>query len=122
MIHSNDEQVIQRFFEEKPAFRILVNTVSTLGAVGATTGLAPALTLGPGTLGGSSTSDNITPLHLINVKRLAYETKPYVAVDAPSAAEQGEAHAATTAPMPAESEIREAVEAFLAERRSRRDT
>lgn len=81
VIHSRDEQVIHRFFEEKPAFRILVNTVSAVGAVGYTTGLAPAMTLGPGTWGGSSTSDNITPLHLINIKRLAYETRPYVGVD-----------------------------------------
>jgi acetaldehyde dehydrogenase (acetylating) len=68
--------VIRRFFEEKPAFRILVNTTSTLGAVGYTTGLAPAMTLGPGTIGGSSTSDNISALHLVNIKRLAREVRP----------------------------------------------
>jgi acetaldehyde dehydrogenase (acetylating) len=78
VIHSRDEHVIQRFFEEKPAFRILVNTMSALGAVGYTTGLVPAMTLGPGTWAGSSTSDNIGPLHLVNVKRLAYETREYV--------------------------------------------
>jgi acetaldehyde dehydrogenase (acetylating) len=77
VIHSRDEHVIMRFFEEKPAFRILVNTMAAMGATGYTTGLAPALTLGPGTLGGSSTSDNISALHLINVKRLAYEIRPY---------------------------------------------
>ncbi len=76
-IHSKDEAVIQRFFEEKPAFRILVNTTSTLGAVGYTTGLVPAMTLGPGAWAGSSTSDNIGPLHLINIKRLAYETREF---------------------------------------------
>jgi len=77
VIHCRDEQVITRFFEEKPAFRILVNTMSAMGAVGYTTGLAPAMTLGPGTVGGSSTSDNISALHLINVKRLAREIRPY---------------------------------------------
>ena len=77
VIHCRDEQVITRFFEEKPAFRILVNTTAALGAVGYTTGLAPAMTLGPGTLGGSSTSDNITPMHLINIKRLAREVREY---------------------------------------------
>jgi acetaldehyde dehydrogenase (acetylating) len=76
-IHSRDEQVIQRFFEEKPAFRILVNTTSCLGAVGYTTGLVPAMTLGPGTWAGSSTSDNISPLHLLNIKRLARETREF---------------------------------------------
>jgi len=79
VIHSRDEHVIMRFFEEKPAFRILVNTMAAMGATGYTTGLAPAMTLGPGTLGGSSTSDNISALHLINIKRLAYEIRPYKA-------------------------------------------
>ncbi len=77
VIHSRDEQVIMRFFEEKPAFRILVNTMAAMGATGYTTGLAPAMTLGPGTLGGSSTSDNISALHLINIKRLAYEVRRF---------------------------------------------
>lgn len=77
VIHSQDERVIDAFFHEKPAFRISVNTNSALGAVGFTTGFAPAMTLGPGTWGGSSTSDNITPLHLINIKRLGGEIHPY---------------------------------------------
>jgi acetaldehyde dehydrogenase (acetylating) len=77
-IHSKDEKVIQAFFEEKPAFRILVNTMAAMGAVGFTTGLVPAMTLGPGTWAGSSTSDNIGPLHLINIKRLAGEIREYV--------------------------------------------
>ena len=76
-IHSTDHNVIMRFGLEKPAFRICVNTVSTLGAVGYTTGLAPSMTLGPGTLGGSITTDNIMPTHLINVKRLAFEIRPF---------------------------------------------
>src|SRR5690606_35340735 len=75
VIHSMDEAVIDAFFREKPAFRILVNTVSAMGATGYTTGLAPAMTLGPGAPGGSITSDNVTPLHLINIKRLAYEVR-----------------------------------------------
>jgi acetaldehyde dehydrogenase (acetylating) len=77
VIHSQDERVIDEFFREKPAFRISVNTNSALGAVGYTTGFAPAMTLGPGAWGGSSTSDNITPLHLINLKRLGAEIRRY---------------------------------------------
>lgn len=76
-IHSQDEYVIDQFFLEKPAFRIIVNSNVALGAVGYTTGFAPAMTLGPGAWGGSSTSDNITPLHLINLKRLGREIRPY---------------------------------------------
>ena len=120
VIHSNDEHVIHRFFEEKPAFRIMVNTVSAVGAVGYTTGLAPAMTLGPGTWAGSSTSDNITPLHLVNIKRLAYEVRPYTAVDAPGSADpaSGEVQAGE----PDAREIALAVENFLKERRRRRVT
>ncbi len=76
-IHSSDKDVIMKFGLEKPAFRICVNTVATLGAVGYTTGVAPSMTLGPGTLGGSITTDNIMPTHLINIKRLAFETRPF---------------------------------------------
>jgi acetaldehyde dehydrogenase (acetylating) len=76
VIHSRDEKIIREFALKKPVFRVLVNTGGTQGAIGLTTGLEPALTLGCGTWGGSSTADNLTPLHLINVKRLAYEIAP----------------------------------------------
>lgn len=71
VIHTQDQQVAREFIR-KPVFRILVNTPSSQGAIGYTTGLAPSLTLGCGSWGGSSTSDNVTPLHLINIKRQAY--------------------------------------------------
>ena len=76
IIHANDEKVIMAFGLEKPVFRILVNTMGTLGAIGLTTGLMPSLTLGSGGVGGAITGDNITAYHLMNVKRLAYETMP----------------------------------------------
>jgi len=72
-IHSQNDEIIREFIR-KPVSRILVNTPSSLGGIGYTTGLAPSLTLGCGTIAGSSTSDNVTPMHLINIKRLAYET------------------------------------------------
>ena len=72
-IHSKDEQVILEFGLKKPAFRIVVNTPTTHGSIGLTTGLDPAMTLGCGGYGGNITSDNISPKHLLNVKRLAYE-------------------------------------------------
>lgn len=76
VIHSSDNDIIMKFALEKPAFRILVNTQSALGAVGYTNGLDPSMTLGPGTWGGSIISDNVTARHLINYKRLAFETRP----------------------------------------------
>jgi acetaldehyde dehydrogenase (acetylating) len=83
-IHCRDPYVIEQFALEKPAFRILCNTLACHGSVGATTGLAPAMTLGCGTWGGSITSDNVTPMHLVNIKRLAFgirdrEGKPIAA-------------------------------------------
>jgi len=78
-IHSENEQVILEFGLKKPAFRICVNTPTTHGSIGLTTGLDPALTLGCGGYGGNITSDNITPRHLLNIKRLAYELRPAVA-------------------------------------------
>src|SRR5438874_3290910 len=82
-IHSQNEQVILEFGLHKPAFRICVNTPATHGSVGLSTGLDPAMTLGSGGYGANITSDNISPRHLLNIKRLAYETKPF-AVRAPS--------------------------------------
>ncbi len=76
VIHSNDKDIIMKFALEKPAFRILVNTPSSVGAVGSTTALMPSMTLGPGTWGGSIISENVTASHLMNVKTLAFETKP----------------------------------------------
>ncbi len=76
VIHATDENIIMAFGLEKPVFRVLVNTMSTLGAVGLTTGLMPSMTLGAGGEGGSITGDNVTVHHLYNIKRLAYETTP----------------------------------------------
>ncbi len=72
-IHSRNEDVIREFGLKKPVSRLLVNTPSTHGAVGLTTGLFPSFTLGCGTVGGSSTSDNVTPLNLMNIRRVAYD-------------------------------------------------
>ncbi|HEY3426195.1 MAG TPA: acetaldehyde dehydrogenase (acetylating) [Negativicutes bacterium] len=72
VIHSENEEIIREFGLKKPIFRVLVNTPSSLGGVGVTTGLAPSFTLGCGTWGGSSVSENVTPMHLINIKRVAW--------------------------------------------------
>ena len=75
IIHATNEDVILAFGLEKPVFRIVVNTMGTLGAIGLTTGVMPSLTLGAGGFGGSITGDNITVYHLFNEKRLAYELR-----------------------------------------------
>jgi acetaldehyde dehydrogenase (acetylating) len=86
-IHSRNDAVVLEFGLHKPAFRICVNTSTTHGSIGLTTGLDPAMTLGCGGFGGNITSDNISPRHLLNIKRLAYETRPVPAPgQAPTAA------------------------------------
>lgn len=72
VIHSQNESVIKEFVLKKPVSRVLVNTPASLGGIGATTNIAPALTLACGAAGGGSTSDNVSPLNLINVRKAAY--------------------------------------------------
>lgn len=76
-IHCTDERIIREFAEKKPVNRMVVNSPAAQGAVGFTTNLVPSMTLGCGSFGGNITSDNISPLHLINVKRLAWVKPEY---------------------------------------------
>lgn len=78
-LHTKDDEVVRQFGLHKPAFRICVNTPAALGAVGYTTNLFPSMTLGCGAAGGNITSDNISPLHLINLKRVAYGVRDVAA-------------------------------------------
>ena len=71
-MHCADEAVIRRFAAKIPVSRFLVNTPAALGGIGSSTGLFPALTLGCGAVGGSSSSNNISPLDLINTRRVAW--------------------------------------------------
>jgi hypothetical protein len=84
VIHSKNEDIIREFALKKPVNRILVNTPCAMGAVGGTTNLPPSFTLGCGAIGGSSSSDNIGPLNLINIKRLAYGIKEFERPTAPA--------------------------------------
>ena len=75
VIHATDDARIREFALRMPAFRILANTSAPQGSTGITTNVFPAMTLGCGAVAGNITSDNIGPLHLINIKRLAYMTR-----------------------------------------------
>ena len=72
-IHAEDTDAIRRFALQMPVSRFLVNTPAALGGIGHSTGLFPALTLGCGAVGGSSSSNNISPMDLINVRRVAWD-------------------------------------------------
>ena len=75
-IHTRNREIAIRYGQMMPAARIVVNTPSTHGAIGFSTDLAPSMTLGCGSWGGNVTSDNISPLHLMDIKRVAFETRP----------------------------------------------
>jgi acetaldehyde dehydrogenase (acetylating) len=100
-IHSRNDEVILQFGLKKPAFRIVVNSPTTHGSIGLSTGLDPAMTLGCGGYGGNITSDNISPRHLLNIKRLAYEVTPVAHLKAAAAESQGAPTAARLPKAPA---------------------
>ena len=75
VIHATDEARIREFAARMPAFRVLANTPAPHGSTGITTNVFPAMTLGCGAVAGNITSDNVGPLNLINIKRLAYMTR-----------------------------------------------
>lgn len=109
IIHAEDGRVVLNFALEKPVFRILANTMGTLGALGLTTGLMPSLTLGSGGVGGSITGDNITATHLLNIKRLAYE----MSSPPPEALTEGPLPGANAAGAPATAPSPEALEQLV---------
>jgi acyl-CoA reductase-like NAD-dependent aldehyde dehydrogenase len=72
VIHSTDEEVIRQFALKKPVGRVLVNTPAIFGSMGATTNLFPAMTLGSGSTGVGITSDNVSPMNLIYIRKVGY--------------------------------------------------
>lgn len=76
VVHSDDPSVVAKF-ASVPTGRVIVNTPAILGGMGYSTDLEPSFMLGTGTWSGSITSDNVTALHLINIKRVAYECRPW---------------------------------------------
>jgi acetaldehyde dehydrogenase (acetylating) len=115
VIYSNNEARIREFGMRMPAMRCLVNTPAPQGSTGITTNVFPSMTLGCGAMAGNSTSDNVGPQHLINIKRLAYTVRtpeqafemPLDYTKAPSAATLGTAGPVSRA------EVVSAVERYL---------
>jgi acetaldehyde dehydrogenase (acetylating) len=131
-IHTRSREAAVRYGAEMPASRITVNTPTTHGAIGFSTALPPSMTLGCGSWGGNVTSDNVSPLHLLDIKRVAFETRavaskrPAVAAQAtampqqPRAASRPASAAPTArgggAPKVSREEIASIVDRFLANR------
>lgn len=126
-IHTRSREAAVRYGAEMPASRITVNTPTTHGAIGFSTALPPSMTLGCGSWGGNVTSDNVSPLHLMDIKRVAFETRP-VASKRPAVAAQSSvmpqppmpstapAPVSATTPKVSREEIAAIVDRFLANR------
>jgi acetaldehyde dehydrogenase (acetylating) len=124
-VHTRSREAAIRYGREMPASRVCVNTPTTHGAIGFSTALPPSMTLGCGSWGGNVTSDNVSPLHLMDIKRVAFETKPVKSARPALASQTSTAtsHTATT-PAPAANaprnigreEIASIVDRFLANR------
>jgi acetaldehyde dehydrogenase (acetylating) len=84
--HSTNQERILELGIRIPVFRVIINSPATHGSVGLTTGLDPAMTLGCGAVGGNTTSDNVSPLHLMNIKRVAFEIRTAASLSEPSGA------------------------------------
>ncbi len=80
-IHAKDERVLDAFFLEKPANRIVVNGPCSQGAVGYSTNLVASFSLGCGPQAGNITSDNISARHLLNVKRVAFPRRDWADIE-----------------------------------------
>ena len=93
-VHTQNREAALRYGLLMPAARVVVNSPSTHGAIGFSTALAPSMTLGCGSWGGNVTSDNISPLHLMDIKRVAFEVRPV------TSAEQAQAPIAATSQAP----------------------
>ena len=86
VVHSRDDEVIRQFALKKPVARLLVNTPAAFGGMGMTTTLFPAMTLGSGMAGRGITSDNVSPMNLVYIRRVGYGVRP-----APAGGQGGEA-------------------------------
>ena len=82
-LHCESDEIIATFSALR-AGRIVINTPTLFGGMGFSCATDPSFMLGTGTWSGSIVSDNVTPLHLINIKRIAHEARPWRAIYAPN--------------------------------------
>ena len=88
-MHTESREAAIEYGKQMPASRVIINSPTTHGAIGFSTDLAPSMTLGCGSWGGNVTSDNVSPIHLMDIKRVAFETKP-VSIQSPKSKVQSQ--------------------------------
>ncbi|MBS1770099.1 MAG: aldehyde dehydrogenase family protein [Acidobacteria bacterium] len=114
-MHTKDREKAVEYGKQMPAARVIINSPTTHGAIGFSTDLSPSMTLGCGSWGGNVTSDNVSPLHLMDVKRVAFETKPINAAT-PSAKGLPQTSPTVARQKPRREEIAKIVDTFLRNR------
>ena len=118
-MHTQDRAAAVRYGEQMPTARVIINSPTTHGAIGFSTDLAPSMTLGCGSWGGNVTSDNISPHHLMDIKRVAFETKPVGSARStprPSAGKTSSSIEAPHPPKPSRDQIAAIVDSFLSKK------
>jgi acetaldehyde dehydrogenase (acetylating) len=124
-IHTRSRESAKNFGIEMPASRVIVNSPTTHGAIGFSTALPPSMTLGCGSWGGNVTSDNVSPWHLMDIKRVAFETRAvpskrpaHASAQQPSVSplQPAPAHAGVAAGGVSRDEIAKIVDRFLSQR------
>src|ERR687886_222629 len=110
-VHTRSREIAVAYGREMPASRVVVNTPTTHGAIGFSTALPPSMTLGCGSWGGNVTSDNISPLHLMDIKRVAFETRAVPSKRPARATAAQPASVQMSAPSPAPTPARQPVAA-----------
>ncbi len=126
-MHTNSREAAIKYGEQMPASRIIINSPTTHGAIGFSTDLSPSMTLGCGSWGGNVTSDNVSPIHLMDIKRVAFETKPVQIPDAgfqiPKTVESRELRVESKSLQPTKrAEIAALVDKFLSQKLSETTT
>ena len=117
-MHTQDRAAAIRYGEQMPAARVIINSPTTHGAIGFSTDLPPSMTLGCGSWGGNVTSDNISPVHLMDIKRVAFETKPVNkgVVSGQQSVVSGRVASASSRSLPKREDIAAIVDGFLSKK------
>lgn len=109
-MHTQSREAAIRYGKQMPASRIIINSPTTHGAIGLSTDLSPSMTLGCGSWGGNVTSDNISPIHLMDIKRVAFETR---SVNSPESGVRSQQSIIQSSNSPKREEIASIVDSFL---------
>ncbi len=115
-MHTRDRAAAIRYGEQMPAARVIINSPTTHGAIGFSTDLSPSMTLGCGSWGGNVTSDNVSPLHLMDIKRVAFESKPINKTTGESVTTERSVDPVPVRKTPSRNEIAALVDGFLSKR------